>query len=228
MLPFIALLGSAAASVASAVPVATTATVSLVGGKLLWDTYNKIMNDKNYSEKEKKTKLLEFAIKNVDDDIKNGEFSVSDVSNVLGVSTETIRRKIREGGITVEDGFNSKKEGYKITFSQLVLLSNLLDKEDVLAAYLMTIMWKKNLQKSQSDHEQKTEDVSTVKYESRDDAEIKSMEKESLIMELELLNNQIKLIDMQLADENDLKATISLQKEKLELYKKIIEIRKQM
>lgn len=236
-----AIVGGIAAPIAIpgvAVAAATVAGIAGAGhaiGKMMKDV-DHVANNEKYSTKEKDSKILDIVIENVSDDIKSTLYTVENVSIMLDISTESIRRKIRSGEIHITE-LNSRKDGYRLSFDQLVNLSRIFGKEDRLSAYLMSIMANNPTQNEDNMDDKDTNDDQTAYKMSNEvitndkiaeDDEIHKLKKEMLTTKLQLCKKEIELVDIQLNKETDLQKIIDLQKQKLSLQEQLIDITNQM
>lgn len=236
-----AIVGGIAAPIAIpgvAVAAATVAGIAGAGhaiGKMMKDV-DHVANNEKYSTKEKDSKILDIVIENVSDDIKSTLYTVENVSIMLDISTESIRRKIRSGEIHITE-LNSRKDGYRLSFDQLVNLSRIFGKEDRLSAYLMSIMANNPTQNEDNMDDKDTNDDQTAykmgnevitNDKIAEDDEIHKLKKEMLTTKLQLCKKEIELVDIQLNKETDLQKIIDLQKQKLSLQEQLIDITNQM
>lgn len=225
-------VGAAAAAVAG---IAGHAIAGHAIGKMMKDVDHVANNDK-YSTKEKDSKILDIVIENISDDIKSTLYTVENVSIMLDISTESIRRKIRSGEIHITE-LNSRKDGYRLSFDQLVNLSRMFGKEDRLSAYLMSIMANNSTQNEENMDDEDIRDVQTeykmsnevmTNDKTAEDDEIHKLREEMLATKLQLCKKEIELVDIQLNKETDLQKIIDLQKQKLSLQEQLIDITNQM
>lgn len=237
-----AIVGGIAAPIAIpgvAVAAATVAGIAGAGhaiGKMMKDV-DHVANNEKYSTKEKDSKILDIVIENVSDDIKSTLYTVENVSIMLDISTESIRRKIRSGEIHITE-LNSRKDGYRLSFDQLVNLSRIFGKEDRLSAYLMSIMANNPTQNEDNMDDKDTNDdqtaykmsneVMTNDKTAKENDDMYKLQKEMLTTKLQLRKKEIELVDIQLNKETDLQKIIELQKQKLSLQEELIDITKQM
>lgn len=236
-----AIIGGIAAPIAIpgvAVAAATVAGIAGAGhaiGKMMKDVDN-VANDETYSAKEKNVKILDIVLQNVSDEIKSTLYTVENVSIMLDISTESIRRKIRSGEIHITE-LNSRKDGYRLSFDQLVELSRIFGKEDRLSAYLMSIMANNPPKNEENMNDEDTNDDQTAykmgnevitNDKTAEDDEIHKLKKEMLTTKLQLCKKEIELVDIQLNKETDLQKIIDLQKQKLSLQEQLIDITNQM
>lgn len=237
-----AIIGGIAAPIA--IPAVGAAAGIAVAAGIAGHTISKMMkdvdnvaNDETYSAKEKNVKILDIVLQNVSDEIKSTLYTVENVSIMLDISTESIRRKIRSGEIHITE-LNSRKDGYRLSFDQLVELSRIFGKEDRLSAYLMSIMAnnppknEENMDYEDHDDDQTAYKISNEVMTNNKTAEknddMYKLQKEMLTTKLQLHKKEIELVDIQLEKETDLQKIIELQKQKLSLQEKLINITKQI
>lgn len=242
MLP-LPLAGIFASAIGSLFPAVGAAAGFAVAAGFAGHTISKMMKevdnvakDETYSAKEKNVKILDIVLKNVSDDIKSTLYTVETISIMLDISTESIRRKIRSGEIHITE-LNSRKDGYRLSFDQLVNLSRMFGKEDRLSAYLMSIMVNNPPKNEENMDDEDTNDNQTAykmgnevmtNDKTTEDDEIHKLKKEMLTTKLQLCKKEIELIDIQLNKETDLQKIIDLQKQKLSLQEQLIDIANQM
>ena len=153
------------------------------------------------------------------------EFPITLVADVLKVNVETLRRRIRTGNLNITNKDTvGGRTGYAIAGIDFINMARELSKQDRLSEFLhlnYNVKFDDLLKKANDTNysiEVNTDFIDTSDF-GRD---IVKLEKELLLMEIELCENKIKILSSKIEAENKLEEKIQLMDERVELQKNLI------
>lgn len=153
------------------------------------------------------------------------EFPITLVADVLKVNVETLRRRIRTGNLNITNKDTvGGRTGYAIAGIDFINMARELSKQDRLSEFLHLNYNVKfdDLLKKANDTNYSIEVNADFIDTSDFGRDIVKLEKELLLMEIELCENKIKILSSKIEAENKLEEKIQLMDKRVELQKNLI------